>query len=360
VPEIPFERVVDSESARLWGGYLGEWASFNLSAEFPTVAQLAAAGMAKRGTPVDGVIALDAEVVGALLAGTGPVEHKGVVIDDASAPEFFLAGLYEDFPGFADVEAKDQLAMGLMYATVDSVLKRPLNLPGLAVAMSPVISGGHVKAWSSDPQVEAFFSDIGVAGDLASREPGDVAVAFNNAVGGKLDTYLQTLVELNRAQCVFDGARVPGFEESLNETFSGPGLPPASWVHSEVSVEITNTAPAGLSEYVTVRLDDGDAPEGSTATLVHVYGPQDARFLTASVTVNGEEVMPIPFVLGREAGRPVWGSALDLDRGAVGVFTVRFAEPGGVVGDVWVPGTSRPVDTAVETVATPDLCRANR
>ena len=61
----------------MWGRDLGEWASFNLSADSPTTAKLAAAGMAKRGTPVDGVIAIDPYLVEALLAGTGPVEHEG-------------------------------------------------------------------------------------------------------------------------------------------------------------------------------------------------------------------------------------------------------------------------------------------
>jgi hypothetical protein len=89
--------VVSPDSAALWGPYLRTWASFNLSGDFPEVAALAVAGMAAKGTPVDGVVALDAHVVQALLAGTGKVEHRGVTSDGSNAAAFFTKDLYAQY-----------------------------------------------------------------------------------------------------------------------------------------------------------------------------------------------------------------------------------------------------------------------
>ena len=65
--QIPYWQAVSPETAGTWGPALGEWASFNIAPDFPTVAKLASAGMAKRGTPVDGVIAIDPAVTAAIL-----------------------------------------------------------------------------------------------------------------------------------------------------------------------------------------------------------------------------------------------------------------------------------------------------
>jgi hypothetical protein len=89
--------VVSPDSAALWGPYLGTWASFNLSGDSPEVAALAVAGVAAKGTPVDGVVALDAHVVQALLAGTGKVEHRGVTSDGSNAAAFFTKDLYAQY-----------------------------------------------------------------------------------------------------------------------------------------------------------------------------------------------------------------------------------------------------------------------
>jgi hypothetical protein len=349
VAEIPFTETLEPSSIQLWGDYPGEWASFNLSADFPTVAKLAAAGMAQRGTPVDGVVAIDAEVVSALLAGTGPVEHKGIELDADIAAKFFLSGIYEDFPGFTEVEEKDQLAMGLMFATINSILQRPLNLPSLANSLAPVVDEGHIKMWSADPAQEQLFEELGVSGELASLNPETIAVAFNNAVGGKLDLYLDTEITLDRGTCVYEGGIVPQWGEPLPSNSS-------AWVQSTISVDVTNAAPADLPEYVTVRLDDPSAPVGSTATLVHIYGPADAQFLSASVLLDGEAVTPIPFVLGQEAGRPVWGALIDVDRLETGTFAVRFIEPQGSTGGVISPGNARELSISINDNAAGALC----
>jgi hypothetical protein len=333
--DLPYRDVVSPDSATLWGEFLGEWASFNLSGDFPEVAALASAGMEARGTPVDGVVALDAYVVQALLGGTGKVEHRGVTIDGSNAGDFFTKDLYAQYPDFDSVEAKDELALGLVYATIDALLKRPLDYPTLLSVVPPVVETGHLKVWSPDPAEEEWLTSVGLGGDIASLDPATVVVAFNNAVGGKLDAYVAPTVTLYRGLCVVDGAASGDYQRSA------------------LAVSLQNDAPSGLPPYVDVRLDDPAAPSGSTRTLVHVYGPVDS--VIDDVAVDGDFGA---LVAGPEAGRPVWGSETELFQGQSSTLTYLFSEPitASPAVPVTVPGTAVPAEVRVVDVGSTEPC----
>jgi hypothetical protein len=297
--QIPYKDAIDAATANTWGPALGEWASFNLPGDFATVGQLAAAGMAKRGTPVDGVIAIDPTIVAAVLAGTGPVEHKGVTIDATTAVDFFTKGLYESYPGFDDVAAKDDLAMGLTYATVDSALTRPLDLAGLWGSMGEAISEGHLKVWSADPGIEQWLTTTTASGTLASR-PDEIVIRLNNATGGKLDAYAATRFSTDFSRCASEG-----------------------YVMATITIE--NQAPAGLPEYVDVTLDqdgvpDPNAPKGQTTNYVTAYPP--AGWDLAVAYLNGSIVKPSD---GRENGRRAWTIPVTVPRNAEGVLSLTLA-----------------------------------
>ncbi len=292
--QIPYWDAVSPETAGTWGPALGEWASFNIVPDFPTVAKLAAAGMKKRGTPVDGVIAIDPTVTAAILAGTGSVEHKGVTIDAATAEEFFTQGLYEDFPGFDDVRAKDELAMGLTYATIDAALKRPLDASALWNAISTAVEDGHLKAWSSSEGDQEWLETTPVASSF-SQHPSDVIVGFLNATGGKLDPYITRDVALDYSRCETDKT-------------------------VDLTITMENNAPKGLPNYVDVTLDqdgqpDPNRPSGFSRTFVTAYAPgttlEDSSFLK-SATRDGAKADPI---FGGTSGRPNWTIPIELNRG---------------------------------------------
>lgn len=292
--QIPYFTATDIDTASTWGPSLGEWAVFNIAPDFPTVARLASAGMAKRGTPVDGVIAIDPAITAAILAGTGPVEHAGVTIDASNAQEFFSKGLYEKYPGFADVKAKDQLAMGLTYATIDAAMKRPLDVSSLWSAMQTAIEGGHLKVWSKKQANQDWLMTLPVASAFA-QQPNMPVVGFVNATGGKLDAYISRDVTIDTSRCPADK-------------------------EIDIRVEMKNSAPTGLPGYVDVSLDqngdpDPSIPSGSSKTLVTVYGPgtaADGAAYRTSATLDGKPVSP---VFGSTAGRPNWMFTVPLERG---------------------------------------------
>jgi hypothetical protein len=333
--ELPYLDVVSPESAALWGQYLGTWASFNLSGDFPEVAALASAGMAAKGTPVDGVVALDAYVVQALLSGTGKVEHRGVTLDGTNAADFFTKDLYAQYPDFDTVEAKDELALGLVYATIDSLLKRPLDYPTLLSAVPPVVERGHLKMWSPQPAEEEWLTSVGLGGDIASLDPSTSLVALNNATGGKLDAYVTPTVTVYRGLCLVDST----------------GSEPMQ--RSAITVTLQNDAPSGLPEYVEVRLDAPDSPAGSTRTLVHVYGPAGAAI--DEIYRDGDFGT---LVTGPEAGRPVWGSETEILQGEDSTLTYLFTEPvtAGDSPGVTVPGTAIPAEVSVIEVGSSSPC----
>lgn len=201
--QIPYWDAANPGTAATWGPVLGEWASFNIPADFPTVARLASAGMAQRGTPVDGVVAIDPAIIAAIFAGTGPVEHRGVTLDATNAVDFFTKAIYEDFPGFADVAAKDELAMGLTYATIDAATKRPLDTGSLIPALAEAIEGGNLKAWSFGAADQAWLLGTPVAGSL-DQKPDEMVACCANRFGGKLDPCVTREVKVDSSTCAVD------------------------------------------------------------------------------------------------------------------------------------------------------------
>ena len=305
--QIPYWTTVDPGTATTWGPVLGEWASFNIPADFPTVARLASAGMAQRGTPVDGVVAIDPAIIAAILAGTGSVEHKGVTLDTTNAVDFFTKAIYEDFPGFADVAAKDELAMGLTYATIDAATKRPLDTGSLIPALTEAIEGGHLKAWSSVEADQAWLMGTPVAGSL-DQNPDEMVVGFANGTGGKLDPYVTREVIVDASTCAVD-KRVT------------------------VTIRMQNDAPEGLPEYVDVTLDqdgipDPSVPSGFTRTFVTVYAPgtlADGDWSGLQSALQDGTAVETSF--GGTGERPIWTIPVELDRGEATELVLEFTVP---------------------------------
>jgi len=332
---IPIPDDIDPGEQQLWGDFLTKWASFNTSPDFPTTARLAQAGMQARGTPVDGVVAIDPFTVQAILAGTGPVEHKGVTIDGTTAAEFFTKGIYQDFPGFDDVDAKDELALGLLYATVDAVLNRPLDLGALADAIPTTIDEGHLSAWVPDETERQYLDELGIAKAVQSADPATPIIALNNGTGGKLDAYITTTADLQASTCT-----IPADPDGSNEDIAG-------WSQSILTVTLANEAPDGLPDYVDVRLDDEQAPRGSTKILVSVLGPPGA--LDDGVMTDGDFA---DYASGQAHGRPSWVTQLELERGQAKDMTVTYLTPPGSPAPTQAPIVASSYSPAATTLAT--------
>ena len=290
--DIPYEKVLAKRPSTLWDDNLRHWASFNLSVDSPLNAERAAAGMVARGTPIDGVIAIDPAVISALLAGTGLVEHQVVTIDSATAEKLFLRNIYARFSDFPDVPAKDRLTMGLLFATVSALQDRPLDLASLVFGIQPVLERGHLKVWSADPSEERWLATSAVGGEVPAGPRPVVAVALNNASGGKIDAYVETQIDYSIDSC---SPAADAFEDA-----SG-------------TATLTNRAPDGLPDYVDFRLDDPSGPAGSTSMIETVLGPVDSRDIQVSLDGAPLSLLSVPRGASRR-GRAMWPLAKETPR----------------------------------------------
>jgi hypothetical protein len=280
----------------LWGTDAAEWASFNLTLHFPYAAQLASNGMAERGTPIDGVIALDQQVVAALIAATGPVASDAVTIDGASAYDYLTSGIYIDFP---DPARKDAVTLDLLTTTMERAIGGDFDLGVLARAVPPTVSEGRIRMWSAVEAEQQWIAES-VLGGVVPTDPGPfIGVAFSNGAGNKMDAFVRSEVSYSVGRCV----DVPEQQ-------------------SQVIVRLSLAAPSGLPDYVTMRLDDPTAPAGSTLMLVYVYGPKGAYVNEARI-----DGAPAPIFGGVERGRPVWGFAVPILNGEASELVVDLVEP---------------------------------
>ena len=296
-PTVVAQDVQDS-----WGMLLTEWNSFNLSPHFPDTGLLVRQGMKQRKTPVQGVVAIDPALVAALLAGTGPVQVRGITVDSSSAVDFITKDVYRRF---TDPAVKDAVLVEFVQATFGALLSKPLDQKALLVALWRAEHEGHLLAWSSVSDEQAWIGGTNMGGVLPEDAGPHVAIALNNGTGSKVDSYLATEATYSPGTCT----------NTLQQD-------------SHLAITLANNSPAGLPDYVVYRADDSSLQHGGSVTLVGVYGPKDSFLIDA--TIDGQ---PAPVTIGSERGRPLWNFTLTMDRGKTSKLVLHFSEPSAVAGD---------------------------
>ncbi|TAK70412.1 MAG: DUF4012 domain-containing protein [Actinomycetota bacterium] len=311
---IPLDGMPE-EFRELWGADASEWLSLNLSAHFPYTAQLAVKGMADRGVPIDGVLALDSQAVAALIAGTGPVSARGTTVDATNAAAFFTKDIYSRFP---DVATKDAVTVALLQATFDKLLSGKLDLPAFVKALGPAGEQGRILAWSANPAEQSELATYRVGGVLPDAPGPFLATALNNGGGNKMDAYVTASLAYGAGRC-----------EATEQV-------------STASLTLADKAPTGLPAYVDVRSDrKGVTGTGSTVVLASVYGPVGAEVQAA--TLDGAVV---PVRTGLERGHPVWRVDVELNRGQSRQLVFTFTEP--TVADAAPVVVAQPMANPVE------------
>lgn len=286
------------DSTVIWGDILERWGAFNLTPHFPLTGSLAAAGMDARGTPVDGVIAVDPATVAAMLAVTGPVTAEGKTITADDVEKFFTVAAYTEYPDNAE---RDVVSMALVQAVFQAFLGASWEPTQLADALRTPVEESRLLVWSADESEQEWLVGTPVGGSVPDQPGSVVAVAFNNTAENKMDAFVATSVDYVPGRC-----------------------PTASVQSSHLTVGLRNDAPAGLpragGNYGFV--DRPDAPEGATEMLVMIYAPVGANYLSSQV-----DGVDAPLYLGAERNRQVWWTKVTLDRGQERAIDVSFEEP---------------------------------
>ena len=274
----------------------------NVSPNFPYAAQIWAAMWEKvSGEHVDGAIALDPTVLAYVLSVTGPV-----ILPDGSsvtADNIVTLTQRDEYALFSDNLARKQYLVDILHASAQKMTSGAGSATELAQALVLSAKEHRLQVWSADPSVEQALVATSYASVIPSGNRPLAAPILNNGSGGKLDFYLVRTMTYHRTGC-----------DPLRDVL--------------VTITLTNNAPAaGLSPYVTDRLDRGapaDAVPGDYKELLDYYASPGAELLSA--TLNQQ---PTTVAVDADLGHPIFRMVLELKRGQTQTVFLHLVEPAG-------------------------------
>jgi hypothetical protein len=200
VPDIDPPVALDPDLAARWG-----WLDPNLdvrhlglSHRFPVTADTAARMWTALGNPpVDGVLAVDAVMLEAIMEVTGPVQTAGGERTSEDILGYVLHGQYQGY--LADgsdrsytVERRDELDE-IARAVLDNFEALEDLDPELVDSFQTAVGGRHLLMWSADPEVQAGFEAARVDGQIG---PDSMLLSLVNRSGVKLDWFTRMEAEL--------------------------------------------------------------------------------------------------------------------------------------------------------------------
>ena len=178
---------------RNWDGYggAGSWRDMNMTADFPSAARAALTNYELgTGERLDGVIAADPFAVEEMLKVTGPVEipSLGVRLDADSVVGFMANEAYILFPQAAK-DRKNVLG-ALVGLAFDRFLAARGEGPDKIEAIADAVTGGHLKLYPTDPDLQRGLSLAGLDRALTAPDGSDLlAVHVNSRSASKIDYY---------------------------------------------------------------------------------------------------------------------------------------------------------------------------
>ena len=274
--------------------------NLTMTPHFPWVGEVGSAlYTGVTGHAVDGVIAMDAYVIEALLAYTGPIDLTtfDVQLTADNAADYILREQYE-FGADDNTQRIDALGEAAELTT-DKLLAGTLPDPTtLARDLGPFVGERRLLMWARDLAHEELLRRVGLAGAIPPLDGADGwSVAITNASGNKIDAYLQ---------------RQLSYEASTDEA----GLTAAT-----MRIELTNTAPSsGLPNYVIGNLVG--LPSGTSRLYVSAYSALGLSGATLDGTPTGMEVET-------EVGWNVYSRYVDIPAG--GTVTLELSLAGSVI-----------------------------
>ena len=208
------------------------WQNVNVSPDFAVTGRVVSSLYPQSGgRPVDGVLAVDVPGLAALLGLAGPVRVDGwpSPVTGQNLVDVVLRQVPDRFP----VPAERRVFLTRLYRqAVEAVLAADLGTPArLATALGPAVRGGHLLLYSSRPEEQRLFENLGAAGHLPPVAGDSLVVVNQNLTATPVDTELRRHVR---------------YDVQLD-----PGRDPAT-VRSRVEVTLANQAPTENRTHVSV------------------------------------------------------------------------------------------------------------
>lgn len=281
----------------------------NFTPDFPTAARtFADLYSEKTGRSIDGVVAIDPQVVAQMLHGREPIVlADGAELTAQSVTPFLLSDVYRLFPTGPDAAARDNYLSAATLAVFAEVTGKVGDLRTTVSGVKDMADQRRVLVWSAHENEEELLLGTPLAGRLPDQDAADrptLGFFVNDGTGAKLGYYLTAAVTASDAGCSADGRELAvaanlSYDpptEGLPTYVLGPGLPDRPYVLR-----------SNLMLY---------APTGASLTSVQVDG----------------KAVPVRF--GYERGRAVAMVTVDLEPGQRARLTADvLLDPAGGAGD---------------------------
>lgn len=244
------------------------WRNANMMSDFTIDAPVLEAMYAQAtGLPVDGVIQVDSAGLGAILAGTGPVQTADLgQVTAANVVPLTLSQAYQLYP---NRQVRQDYSGEVAQAAFAQLLSgRFAGLRPLGAALVQAGKDRHVLMYTSDPTDESILGFLGFNGALPAPSVDFAQLTVQNFGANKLDYYLRSSVSLT-------------------------GTPPSDLgSQMTATIDLSNGAPVGQTSPVEVfgpNVPGGQA--GEYEGLVTLYVPHDS-YLRASQTDSSVTTAP--------------------------------------------------------------------
>jgi hypothetical protein len=295
----PVAKIPESTS-KLYGNIIGTHVqNTTVPADFTVTAELARAWWrVHAGDVPDAVMSIDPVVLASLLQATGPVTVKGVTLTADNAVQELLVGAYLNLPE----EKQDPFFEAAAIAVFQKLTDGSADMLTLVRALQEPLTDGHLSLWSAEPGEQKVLAD-GTLGGPAARHAAAgrdaYAIYLNDATGSKMDSFLQTSISVDSAQCRTDG-------------------------HGDVAVRVAlkNTAPEDAATALPGNMTGwglNGTPAGDIRTIVSVAAPSGTFF--GGVSMNGKAVASPDVV---DAGSPTSAASVVLKPGQRKTIEFRF------------------------------------
>ena len=211
------------------GGDNGDatFADLAMTADFPQVgAEAQAAYTRTTGRTVDGVIALDPQVLVALLGYTDPIQLTmfDQQLDRNNAAQFLLHDQYLAVGGLdRPADAVTEVAQRVVDALLADSMPEP---PTLARALGPLAADRRLLMWSADPEAQQLLERVGLGGAIPALDGREGwAVTVSNAAGNKIDSFLSATTSYDSSLDTATGLTSAVIRVELTNTAPPSGLP---------------------------------------------------------------------------------------------------------------------------------------
>lgn len=250
------------------------------------------------GAAPDAVLSIDLTTVAALVGVSGPLTlPDGTQIAADELEQRVLLDPYFTL----DSDQQTVFQEIVTAAAMERILGAGADPVAWLSALVAPVEQGRVSAWSADASEQSTIASSLLGGSAARHAlAGDDAygVYFNDATGGKMDSFLDVAIDTGSASCRSDGR-----------------------AEVEVAVTLTNTAPAESRDWpilVTGGGTQGVSP-GDISTDVSVAAP--AGTFLGDVRVDGAPVLAAD---GEIAGFPMLRAGVVVSPGASSTIVFRF------------------------------------